>query len=259
MPTQEVVTQSATPTASVMNPDMLQRLATTHIVFGHQSVGRNILQGLTELGVTSPGGPLSIVSSRRPDDLQAAHIMEFAVGENGQPQSKQRDFAAALDSVSTSTAVIAVMKYCYLDVTAETTVDEVFNTHREMVRGLRQRHPNMTFVHVTMPLTTVESGGKLFAKRLMRRPTARDANAKRGRFNSLIRSTFADEPVFDLARIESTKPDGSRSYFLAGADTVETLAEEYTDDGGHLNDTGRALAAAEFLKVLADAAARQQR
>jgi hypothetical protein len=259
MPTQDVVTQSATPMASKMDAQVLERLAMTSVVFGHQSVGRNILEGMNEIGVVSPRGPISVVGSRDIGGRTAARIVEFAVGENGDPRSKQRDFAAVLDSTASSEPVIAVMKYCYLDVTAHTSVDEVFDGHREMVRGLRQRHPNVTFVHVTMPLTTVESGAKLFAKRLMRKPTARDANANRGRFNSLIRSTFADEPIFDLARIESTRPDGSRSYVVAGSDTVEVLAGEYTDDGGHLNGTGRAVAAAEFLKVLADVVVREQR
>jgi hypothetical protein len=56
--------------------------------------------------------------------------------------------------------------------------------------------------------------------------------------------------LFDLAKAESTLPDGSRSFFMSNRDTVFTLAEQYSADGGHLNDLGKRYAAAAMLTAL---------
>jgi hypothetical protein len=58
-------------------------------------------------------------------------------------------------------------------------------------------------------------------------------------------------PVFDLARVESTLADGTRSIATWNGRTFPVLAAPYTDDDGHLNQAGRLLAARELLAVLA--------
>lgn len=224
-------------------------LAGTRIYFGHQSVGANILEGLRELGPAAGTPPLRVESARGGDALGT--LYEFRIGENGEPASKMADFAQALAQAGDSAQGVALFKYCYLDITATTDVDALFARHRETVRALRARHPGITLVHVTAPLTTVEPAHKLLVKKMLGKPTARDANARRNAFNSRLRREFAGEPIFDLARVESTRPDGSRSQFVTEGDTVYTLAPEYTDDGGHLNARGRRIAAAELVALLA--------
>jgi len=113
-------------------------------------------------------------------------------------------------------------------------------------------------VHVTAPLTRLESGPRFLVKRLLGKPTTRDANARRNRFNAMLREEYAGEPMFDLAKVESTRPNGSRSFFNDGADVVYTLAPELTDDGGHLNAAGRRAAAEEFAAVIGRVVAEQQ-
>lgn len=227
--------------------------ATTPVYFGHQSVGGNIVDGLREMSDSATGPPLTIVRSRERSSGRAGTLVEFPIGENGLPESKLADFAVALDEIGDTGEAVAVFKYCYLDITAETNVQALFARHRDAVRAMRVKHPNLTFVHVTAPLTAVESGPRYIAKRLLGKSTMRDSNARRNAFNALLRSAYAGEPIFDLARIESTRPDGSRSFFRAGTDTVHTLAPELTDDGGHLNSTGRSMAAREFVAVVARA------
>ena len=233
------------------------RLADARIYFGHQSVGGNIVEGLRDLSAARSGSQLKIVRSRERSSSMPA-LVEFTIGDNGRPESKMKDFAAALQQIDDTAAAIAIFKYCYLDITPETNVELLFVSHRKALHEMRARHPNLTFVHVTAPLTRLESGPRSFAKRLLGKPTTRDANAKRNRFNAMLREQYAGEPMFDLAKVESTRPNGSRSSFNKGADVVYTLATELTDDGGHLNATGRRAAAQEFAAVIGRIAAARQ-
>ena len=239
-------------TKQQLEPDW-KSLATMPIYFGHQSVGRNLVDGLREMTDSSSSIPLRIVHSRERAPDRANTLVEFLIGENGRAESKLTDFAAALEQIGDTGDAVALFKYCYLDITAATDVEALFARHRDAVRTMRVKHPNLTFIHVTAPLTTLETGPRYVVKRLLGKSTTRDANARRNEFNARIRNAYRDEPIFDLAQVESTRPDGSRSFFRIGADTVHTLAPELTDDGGHLNATGRRAAATEFAAVVARA------
>lgn len=241
-------------TASANVDAQLASVAATHVYFGHQSVGANILAGLRDISAGAPGPRLNIVSTRDVGSVSSPAFTEFAIGENGDPASKTADFTAVIDALGPDASGVAMFKYCYLDLTPQTDVAQLFAAHRASVRALQARHPRLTFVHVTAPLTTAEPASKALLKRVLGKPSSRDANLKRNEFNSLLRREFQGEPIFDLARVESSRADGSRAFFTAGGDTVYTLAPELTDDGGHLNAAGRRAAAAELLAVLAAAA-----
>jgi lysophospholipase L1-like esterase len=240
--------------SSAVRADSWDRLTETRVYFGHQSVGGNIIEGLREITSASGESRLRIVHSRGLSSNEPG-VFEFTIGENGQPESKMKDFAAALEQIGNTTPAIAIFKYCYLDITPDTDVEYLFAAHRQAIHEMRVSHPNLVFVHVTAPLTNLEAGPRFLAKRLLGKPTTRDANVKRNRFNAMLRAQYAGEPIFDLARVESTRPDGSRSFFRNGTDVVYTLAPELTDDGGHLNLAGRRIAAEEFASVLARVAA----
>lgn len=228
----------------------LSTLAASRVYFGHQSVGSNVLEGVRELAGPADSARLPIIRTRDVASVTGTGVVEFTIGENGDPASKRRDFASVIDAKRDTAPALALFKYCYLDITPETDVAALFAAHRDTVRALQARHPELTFVHVTAPLTTVEPASKLMIKRLLGKPTSRDVNRKRNEFNAMVRREFQGEPIFDLARVESSRPDGSRAFFTAGTDTVYTLAPELTDDGGHLNAAGRRAAALEFLSVL---------
>lgn len=230
------------------------RFAGARVYFGHQSVGGNILDGLRELSPAHRESPLRILHSRERSSGTSG-LFEFTIGDNGRPDSKMKDFAAALQQVDDGAPGIAVFKYCYLDITPETNVEQLFASHRKALHEMRVRHPNLTFVHVTAPLTQLETGPRFLAKRLLGKSTTRDANVNRNRFNAMLRAEYAGEPIFDLAKVESTRPNGSRSFFHSGTDLVYTLAPELTDDGGHLNAAGRLVAAEEFATVIGRVAA----
>ena len=208
--------------------------AEPRVYFGHQSVGANILQGVKELGVS-----LSIKD-------------EF-LAENGDPLKKLQNFKAAVGEGSRFD--IALVKFCYVDVNADTDARALFERYRATIAELRAKNPRTVFVHATLPLTTVQTGPKALAKRLLgRTPYGTIENVRRQEYNKLLRTTYAGrEPIFDFARIESIAPDGSRVTVSWNGVTAPAMSPAYTDDGGHLNARGRALAAQEFVTVLASA------
>jgi hypothetical protein len=110
------------------------------------------------------------------------------------------------------------------------------------------------FVHVTSPLTVVQSGPKALVKRMLGKPLGgSEANLARERFNALMREEYAGrEPLFDLAAVESRRPDGRVVTFQAGGGRHPALAGEYASDGKHLNDLGARWAALHLLQTLAE-------
>jgi len=58
------------------------------------------------------------------------------------------------------------------------------------------------------------------------------------------------EPLFDIAKFESTLPDGSRTSFSENGKIYYCLASNYTTDGGHLNDLGKKVVAEQLLLFL---------
>ena len=107
--------------------------AEPRVYFGHQSVGANILQGVKELGPTT-GLRLSIKD-------------EF-LAENGDPLRKLQNFKAAVGEDSRYD--IALVKFCYVDVNADTDVRALFERYRATIAEIRAKNPRTTFVHVTL-------------------------------------------------------------------------------------------------------------
>ena len=108
----------------------------------------------------------------------------------------------------------------------------MFEAYHDTVQAIRFEHPDVTVVHATVPLTTVESAFRSGAMQFVGRPTRREAAIARHHYNELLRSEFVDfEPIFDLAKVEATQPDGTLAGFSAGGSTIETLAQHNTADG----------------------------
>ena len=78
-------------------------------------------------------------------------------------------------------------------------------------------------------------------------------NMRREEYNTLLRSKYQGrEPLFDLARIESTNPDGTSAFADWNSVRIPQLSNAYTEDGSHLNPLGRIHAAKSFVKLLAE-------
>jgi hypothetical protein len=236
--------------------DHWQALASRRTWFGHQSVGGNIAQGVADLaadGVAPIAAPVQV----RPTDTALAP--GFSHGENGtntDPQSKLDAFSRFVDGTLRGEVDVAFFKLCYVDITPTTDVAALAGAYQQMMRDLAARHPNVQFVHVTCPITVVTPPWKARLKRVLGRPEPGfAANAARERYNRLIREAYdGREPVFDLAVVESTRPDGSRETFRHAGETWPALVAAYSHDGRHLNRDGRRWAAANLLSLLASLA-----
>lgn len=227
-------------------------LTSKKIFFGHQSVGNNILQGIKELAAKDGRLKLNIVKSPDPQLVAGPALIEFEIGQNGDPQSKIEAFTRILDKGIGSEGGIAMFKFCYVDIDSSTDIPRLFAGYRDRMDALKAKYPAWRPVHVTVPLTAMEPSAKDWVKNLLGRTTPQDIAIKRNQFNVLMRKTYAGvDPIFDLAEVESSHADGSRSYFTRGGQKIYTLAPEFTDDGGHLNEAGRRAAAARFLSILA--------
>ncbi len=230
----------------------LARLAARVVLFGHQSVGANLLEGIRELGARDPRVALRVTPLREAGAMTGGVLLETLIGDNGQPARKTDDFLAALGTPAGQQATLALHKYCYLDFGPETDPAAVFANYREKMAALRAGRPGLVLVHVTAPLTARETGPKALLKRLLGKTTQDDLNARRAAYNALLRAEYAGkEPVFDLAAYESTGPDGTRAGVLRDGKAVPALAPGWTDDGGHLNAAGRQRIAEQFLAFLA--------
>lgn len=235
----------------VFNDQQISSLGAKTIFFGHQSVGENIIQGVRDLLTQDPRLKLNIVSSDSPEKIAWPAFIEWSIGENEKPQSKDEAFRAIIEKDLGSQGAIAMYKYCYVDIGLNTNVQQMFENYRANVDALKIKYPKLKIVHITMPLRTIEPIFKAWAKAILGRPTSRELNYKRNLFNRLLRQAYHNsDPIYDLAVVESTHSDGSRSYFMRGNEMVFTLAPEFTDDGGHLNETGRRAAAEQLLLLL---------
>lgn len=223
------------------------------IYFGHQSVGFNIMDGIEELLDKHQDIGIGIMETRSVSDFDRPVFGHSRNGENKKPDTKIEAFAELMDKGLGNKVDIACFKLCYVDIKSDTDVDALFGHYRATMSRLTAAYPETIFVHVTSPLTAVQSGPKAWIKKLLGRPLGEvDSNIMRNRFNRMMLEEYGGkEPVFDLAALESTGTDGDLAGFSAEEDTWSSLAEEYTDDGGHLNDKGRRWIAENFLVFLA--------
>jgi hypothetical protein len=230
-----------------------ERLAAKRIYFGHQSVGRNILAGAADLLRENPQIRVQ-VKDVADSGATGGALYHWQVGRNTDPASKLADFAGFMQEGGGERADIAFFKLCYVDIGPASNIDSLFAAYREEMTRLQQRYPRVLFVHVTVPLTVCQTGPRAWAKELLGRSRdGAEANLARNRFNDLLQQEFGKSgTVFDLARSESLRPDGSQEAFTNKGRRYLAMFPGYTTDGGHLNETGRRLVAADLLRFLAN-------
>jgi len=179
--------------------------------------------------------------------------VHFLAGSNRHYTSKNAALLRLLDARESADRAIVLLKYCYVDMVLGLSPDVMFSAYCEMASTIQRDHPDVTLVHTTMPLTTVEGALTAAMRRAMSRPTDREASIARHRYNGLLRTEFGEnEPLFDLARIEATRLDGTIATFHSAEGSIEILAPENTYDGGHLTSGCQIAAAEALLNVLTD-------
>lgn len=236
----------------VIPEDALIDLSKKKIYFGHQSVGSNIIEGLKELAKENPRLSLNIAETNSPSAFTKPVLAHSLIGKNTKPMEKINDFTKFLDSGIGNSADIAFFKFCFIDFNTSTEVKKVFEHYRKNLNALKKKYPRTIFVHVTVPLSTVQTGLKGMIKKIAGKPTGFDDNYIRNIFNELLKAEYeGKEPVFDLAAIESTYANGDRAVYLSDGKSVCALVPEYTYDGEHLNDKGRRIVAYRLIMFLA--------
>jgi len=225
------------------------------ILFSHHSVGANILTGIKRLDAEISGGVrLRMASLGEATTSTEPAFIDVTGGQNGEPKTKIDFFAATIRGETRLKPDLAFMKFCYVDFNPQTDIDDLFGYYRSTLEALKREHPEIRFAHVTVPVTRWPTELKWRIFRLIGKEVWDDATSmKRAEFNRRIKESFGADPVFDLARVEATAPDGSLTTFEQGGLNYLSLYPGYTEDGGHLNMVGQQVVGAAAIRFLVEA------
>jgi len=235
------------------------KLADKKVFFAHQSVGYNIIDGITEIINERDDIKLKILETCEPAAFDQPVFAHSQVGMNTKPFSKIQRFREIMDSGVGGSVDIAFFKFCYVDIMRDSDPRGIFDGYRAAMEELKGRYPKIKFLHVTVPMRSVPKGikGNLkqSVKSLLGEPGFFEDNMMRQSYNELLRNFYSTkEPFFDLALIESVNRDAFRCYVSKGSERVCVMAPEHTEDGGHLNSLGARKVAEQLLIILAEIA-----
>ena len=243
---------------STLSKVSMANIKNKKIYFGHMSVGYNIISGIDNLiNENAELRGIEIKETSSIKDISGPVLAHSRNGENGNPKSKVDAFKATIEKGLGDRVDIAFFKFCYVDITADSDVEDIFAYYKINMNELAAKYKKTRFVHVTAPLTVIvdlKSKFKDTIKKIIGKKTyfdiIREANIKRNKFNELLIKEYGSESVFDLAAFESTYPDASRRSFKKNTDTFYELIPGYTNDGGHLDKVGRDYLGANMLEFL---------
>ncbi len=230
-----------------------EKLSEKKIYFGHQSVGFNIIDGINAFIKEYPQIKLNIVETNKLAGFKRGVFAHSRIGKNCEPETKFDEFNQLIKTELGQQSDIAALKCCYVDVTGKTEVKKTFNDYVKIIAEIKEKYPEINIIHFTVPLTTTKITWKTKLKTILGKKEIweYDDNIKRNQYNArLVEKYKGIEPIFDIAKIESTNPDGTRSTFQKDKKTYFAMSPEYTDDGGHLNKTGQKIVAEQFLLLL---------
>lgn len=238
---------------SAIDPTTLLSLQHKRIYFGHQSVGANIIDGVRDLCRADTGLKLNLTESTQTEAYASPVLGHSRIGRNHEPRSKIDAFSDILGAGLGNKVDVALLKFCYVDVTQGSDVAGLFEYYQRVMTQLAAAYPRTLLVHITLPLTVMPSLWRRIVGTVRQRPNriAHD-NLARAHYNQLLMQAYAGKaPVFDLAAIESTLPSGRVLRYKLDGQEFRTLVPGYSSDGRHLSETGRRVVATQFLKFLA--------
>jgi hypothetical protein len=221
------------------------------VLFGHQSVGQNMLDGLRERQASDAAVPPILVMD---GDVAMCgpYLLSARLGQNGSPLSKWQHLEELLARLDVTGIDLVLTKLCYVDVLDAAQVESLFAEYRSRIDMLQTRYPRVLFGHVTVPLR-VAPNGLLYALQRPIRGLAPEVgrNAARHAFNERLREAYGGGGLlFDLASIESHGKGGKLVASGYGNARIPALAPCWSDDGGHLNLQGREMVSRAFVEYL---------
>jgi hypothetical protein len=220
---------------AALDAEGLASLQGVRVFFAHRSVGADVV----ELGIPAVYDDFAVDP---PEIVAGGPSAEGTFGDQwliqtDDPADKLQDFDDWVRERGVGEAAdIALMKIGYIDITEDTDVDALFEEYRSMMDALEADYPQVVFLHATVSVTGWVPGNNVEIESL----------------NALLREQYASSGrLFDLGEVVSTCSDGVRERHETGQGGVYyQLCEEYTRDGGHLNELGAEVAAAELLRLL---------
>lgn len=222
--------------------DILDQVRQKKIMFGHQSVGNNILNGLKTLSLSNPTR-YQIKILNEPGTLNEGALAHWQNGANYEPAGKITAFDTKMRSVDSkgnawgASVDLAFFKFCYVDFYyIDPDMSKLFNQYTTVMEKLAQDFPNCKFLHVTTPLFALRYSGE-------------DAiNVRRHQYNELLRNYVKTKGgiLFDLADLEAHDAAGNLQSFQYNGQTYPVIwyvasnpnQNGWSYDGGHLNANG---------------------
>jgi len=232
-----------------------EKLSQKKIYFGHMSVGFNIIDGIIDLMKENPQIKLNIVETADESDFNLGLLAHSRVGKNADPKSKIDEFARFINKGMGGKADAAALKFCFVDIKSHTNIKNVYVDYSNSILQLKKKYPDMTIIHFTVPLQTTRTTWKTWIKKAMGKKDIweYDHNIKRNEYNEMLLEKYeGKDTILDIAKIESTFPDGTRCTFTKDGTIFYSMVPEYTNDGAHLNETGRKKVAEQLLILLAN-------
>ncbi len=211
--------------------------------FTHASVGGNLVDGLNDLHAANATRYQLVTEWVGYDDAQmlpdpppaspsAGTVYECQRGNPGWADKLQIfDNSLRLAGWRSAAVDVVMDKLCFID------QDAVAADYLASMTALQSSFPDSVLVYTTMPLTTGEDAENVLRNQYNAEVRAH-ANAGRGL-------------LFDVADIEAHTPAGVQQTFQYGGQTWQKLYAGYTDDGGHLDASGRQRVAQGWYAVAA--------
>ena len=119
-------------------------LSGRRVFFGHQSVGADIVNGLTHLKEETESIDFDVKESRLPVGTKRGILVHARIGQNQSPESKIAEFVEILTGEMGETIDIGMMKLCYVDITADTDIDRLAEHYVDAIAQLRAKRPDLT-------------------------------------------------------------------------------------------------------------------
>lgn len=221
------------------------------VLFGHQSVGMDTLYGIQSLrdSVSSLRYQISIGDGNFGPDWAAptpswltTHdgIASIYVGTNGNAQSKVNAFDAAIRTGGWgATANVALMKFCFTEMWAVSSGQELWDIYRPVMLSLIADYPGITFIWATQPLGAVGTENQ---------PQLQVTTD----FNTLVRNYVQANGgyLFDIADVESHDANGILSKDSSNRPTLVPAFAVASNDP-HLSTAGRARVANAWWYLMA--------
>jgi hypothetical protein len=230
-----------------------RQLSQKKIYFGHQSVGNNIINGIMDIMRENPKVQLNIIRTSNKPNFVSGVLFHTRISGETNPKSLLIEYKRDVDKLMGGNADIALLRFSHSLIKGDTNVESVFNDYQLKMSMLKQKYPNTIFIHSTLPLLRSKTTWKTIIKKLIGKKEIweYDINIKLNKFNDLLLREYVDkQPVIDLAKLQSTFPDGSLSTFTKNGKTYFNMVPDYTYDDMHLNKEARKLAAEQFLLFL---------